>query len=162
MTCLKWAGAVAPHKSQNVCQKNNNLRYCNAVRGAAMGRRGTPRGRHRIPMPESATKGQAQYLPVRLLGDWVAQGVGGRLAAPWFRIHPAECRVGRPVPTKSGALPLRGDRVVQGGKLQAGVDGLVTRHSPLVTRHCPSQFVLGIGRGFVIEGKAHGHKSSDP
>jgi hypothetical protein len=30
MTCLKWAGVVAPHKSQNVCQKNKNLRYCNA------------------------------------------------------------------------------------------------------------------------------------
>jgi len=33
--------------------------------------------------------------------------VRGRLAAPWFRIHPAEHRVGQLVPAKSGALPLR-------------------------------------------------------
>ena len=55
----------------------------------------------------------------------------GTACRPWFRVHPAERRVGRPVPTKSGALPLRGDRVATGGKLHAGVDGLVTRHSSL-------------------------------
>jgi hypothetical protein len=38
--------------------------------------------------------------------------VGGRLAVPWFRIHHAERRVGQ-------ALPLRGDRFAQGGRLQA-------------------------------------------
>jgi len=30
-----------------------------------------------------------------------------------------------------------------------------------VTRHCPSQFVLGIDLGFVIEGAGHGHEKSD-
>ena len=47
--------------------------------------------------------------------DRVAQGVGGsvnRRPAPWFRIHHAERRVGQ-------ALPLLGDRVAPGGKLQA-------------------------------------------
>ncbi len=69
---------------------------------------------------------------------------------PWFRIRPAERRVGQArhlviVFTRSNAAShknLRG----------------WTRHSPLVTRHCPSQFALGIDRGFVIERKAHGHK----
>ena len=87
--------------------------------------------------------------------------VGGRLTAPWFCIHPAERRVGRPVsgfwspmdstgvlksdPTKSGAPPLCGDRVVQGGKLQTGVDGLVTCHLSLVTALLNSSWELTVG-----------------
>jgi hypothetical protein len=56
------------------------------------------------PVPSVYIAGESRG--VALLGDRVAQGVGGRLAAPWFRIHPAERRVGQPVPAKSGALPL--------------------------------------------------------
>ena len=32
--------------------------------------------------------------------------------------------------------------------------------SSLATCHCPFQFASGIDRGFAIEGKAHGHRSS--
>src|SRR5271157_713262 len=46
---------------------------------------------------------------------------------PWFRIHPAERRVGRPVPTKSGALPLH---LVIAFTHSSGGGGCVTRRWP--------------------------------
>ncbi len=67
-------------------------------------RRGAPRGHPQIPGLNPGRDGQARGLPLRR--DRVAQGVGVRLAAPWFRIHYAERRVGQLVPAKSGALPL--------------------------------------------------------
>ena len=59
-------------------------------------RRGAPRRRPEVGHANGG--GQARGQPLRR--GRVARGVGGRLAAPWFRIHSAERRVGQ-------ALPLR-------------------------------------------------------
>ena len=56
--------------------------------------RGAPRGRPEVGHADG--EGRHEALPLRR--DRVAQGVGGRLAAPWFRIHPAERRVGQALP----------------------------------------------------------------
>ena len=50
-----------------------------------------------MSLPESK-RSAAEPQPNRgtaILAVIELQGVGGRLAAPWFRIHPAERRVGQ-------------------------------------------------------------------
>jgi hypothetical protein len=77
----------------------------------------------------------------------------GTACRPLFRVRHAERRVGQ---ARHLVIAFTRSSGASHKKLRGW-----TRHSSLVTRHCPSQFVLGIDRAFVIEGKARGHKSSD-
>jgi hypothetical protein len=106
-----------------------------------------------------ACNGQRQWLGAGYRLSWCREGrvaarpfaVGGsvsRRTAPWFRIHHPELRLEQALPLSVAIAFTRSN-----GASHKNLRGW-TRHSSLVTRHCPSQFVLGIDRRFVIEGKA--------
>ena len=80
--------------------------------------------------------------------------VGGRLAVPSVYIAAEPRWVGL-------ALPLLGNRVAQSEKLQAQRLQFERRLRLCDPEVATVNSSLGIDRGFVIEGKTHGHKSSD-